>query len=74
VFEQLGTASQRALDDLLVTGSADNEADAESAEGRRSVLNELKSDPGAISLESVIAEIAKLDRPAQPRTAGRSVP
>src|SRR5258708_24731169 len=61
-FEQLGTASQRALDDLLVTGSADNETDAESAEGRRSVLNELKADPGAISLESVIAEIAKLER------------
>jgi len=62
VFEQLGTASQRALDDLLVTGSADNETDAEGADGRRSVLNELKADPGAISRESVITEIAKLER------------
>ena len=62
VFEQLGTARQRALDDLLVTGSADDETDAEAAEGRRSVLNELKADAGAISLDSVIAEIAKLER------------
>ena len=61
-FEQLGTARQRALDDLLVTGSADDETDAEGADGRRSVLNELKADPGAISLESIIAEIAKLER------------
>jgi hypothetical protein len=41
-LEQLGTARQRALDDLLVTGSADDETDAEGADGRRSVLNELK--------------------------------
>jgi len=33
--------------------------DAEAAESRRSVLNELKSDAGAISLDSVISEIAK---------------
>jgi hypothetical protein len=62
VFEQLGPARQRALDDLLVTGSVDNVTDADGADGRRSVLNELKADPGAISLESVIAEIAKLER------------
>ena len=62
MFDQLGAASQRALDDLLVTGGADDETDAEATESRRSVLNELKADPGAISLESVIAEIAKLER------------
>ena len=29
---------------------------------RRSTLKQLKADPGAISLESVLAEIAKLER------------
>ena len=62
VLDQLGAATQLALDDLLVTSSADDETDAEAAEGRRSVLNELKADAGAVSLESVIAEIAKLER------------
>jgi hypothetical protein len=62
VFEQLGAATQLALDDLIATGSADDETDAEATESRRSVLNELKTDAGAVSLESVITEIAKLER------------
>ncbi len=36
--------------------------DAEATENRRSILNELKADAGAISLESVLTEIAKLRR------------
>jgi hypothetical protein len=31
-------------------------------ESRRSILNELKTDVGAVSLESVITEIAKFER------------
>jgi TnpA family transposase len=62
VFERLGPAPQHALDELLVTGSAEDDQDAEAAEGRRSVLNELKADPGAVRLDSVLAEIAKLER------------
>jgi hypothetical protein len=54
--------TQLALDELLVTASADDETDAEAAESRRSILNELKADAGAISLESVLTEIAKLER------------
>ncbi len=45
-----------------MTASADDETDAEAAESRRSILNELKADAGAISLESVLTEIAKLER------------
>jgi hypothetical protein len=62
VLERLTAATQRALDDLLVTGSADETTDAEATESRRSILNELQADAGAISLESVLAEIAKLER------------
>jgi hypothetical protein len=62
VLERLTAATQRALDDLLVTGSADETTDAEATESRRSILNELHADAGAISLESVLAEIAKLER------------
>src|SRR6266581_435913 len=62
VLEQLGGATQRALDELLITDPADDGTEVEAAESRRSVLNELKADAGAISLESVIVEIAKLER------------
>jgi hypothetical protein len=62
VFERLSAETQRALDDLLATGSSDNETDAQTTEGRRSILNELKADAGAVSLESVLVEIAKLER------------
>jgi TnpA family transposase len=62
VLERLDAATQRALDDLLMTGSADDDRDAEATETRRSGLNELKADAGAISLESVLAETAKLER------------
>jgi histone H3/H4 len=62
VLDQLSAATQRTLDELLATSGADDETDAAAAEGRRSVLNELKADAGAISLESVITEIAKLER------------
>ena len=46
-----------ALDELLVTASADDETVAEAVESRRSILNELKVDAGAIRLESVLTEI-----------------
>ncbi len=62
MFERLGPATRQALNELLVTGRAEDGADAEAADGHRSVLNELKADAGAISLESVLAEIAKLQR------------
>ena len=62
VFERLSAETQRALDDLLATGSADDETDAQTTESRRSILNELKADAGAVSLESVLVEIAKLER------------
>ena len=62
VFERLDVATQRALDDLLLTGSDDDDTNAEATETRRSGLNELKADAGAISLESVLTEIAKLER------------
>jgi hypothetical protein len=61
VLERLGPTTQNALDELLVTGPADD-GTGEPAESRRSVLNELKADAGAISLDSVISEIAKLER------------
>jgi hypothetical protein len=59
VFERLDVATQRALDDLLMTGGADDNADTEATESQRSALNELKADAGAVSLESVPAEITK---------------
>jgi len=62
VLERLELATQEALDGLLETGSADDSQDADAAENRRSVLNDLKADAGAISLDSVITEIAKLER------------
>jgi len=40
VFERLEVATQRALDDLLMTGDADDDTDAEATETRRSGLNE----------------------------------
>jgi hypothetical protein len=62
VLERLDVATQRVLDDLLMTSGADDDADAEATETRRSGLNELNADAGAISLESVLAETAKLER------------
>ena len=62
VLERLDGATQRALDDLLMTGGADDDTNAEATETRRSGLNQLKDDAGAISLDSVLAEIAKLER------------
>jgi hypothetical protein len=62
VFGRLDVGTQRALDDLLVGGGVDDETDAEATESRRSILNELKADAGAVSLASVLAEIAKLER------------
>lgn len=62
VLERLELATQQALDELLATGGANDSQGADAAESRRSVLNELKADAGAISLDSVITEIAKLER------------
>ena len=62
MFERLDVATQRALDELLLTAGADDDANAEAAETRRPGLNELKTDAGAISFESVLTEIAKLER------------
>lgn len=62
VFERLSAETQHALDDLLANGSAHDETEAETIESRRSVLSELKRDAGAVSLESVLTEIAKLER------------
>jgi hypothetical protein len=59
VLERLGPTTQNTLDELLVTGPADD-GTGEPAESRRSVLNELKADAGAISLDSMISEITKL--------------
>jgi hypothetical protein len=62
VLERLNAATQRALDDPLMTGGADDDTNAEATETRRSGLNELKAEAGAIGLDSVLAEIAKLER------------
>ena len=48
VFERLSTTTRHALDDLLVTSSAEDGDDVEATETRRSILNELKADAGAI--------------------------
>jgi hypothetical protein len=47
VLERLDATTQRALDDLLMAGGADDDRDAEATETRRSGLNELKGDAGA---------------------------
>jgi hypothetical protein len=62
ILERLSGETQHALDDLLVTNASDGETDVDAPEHRRSILNELTADAGAISLESVLAEIAKLER------------
>ena len=55
VFERLDTATQRALDDLLTTGAADNDTDA-TARDASIGLNELKADAEAIGVESYLSD------------------
>jgi hypothetical protein len=51
VLRRLEPAIRDGLDELLVTSGADGSQDAQATESRRSILNELKSDAGAISLD-----------------------
>ena len=55
VFERLDTAPQRALDDLLTTGAADDDTDA-TARDASIWLNELKADAEAIGVESYLSD------------------
>ncbi len=63
VWERLSLPTRTALEGLLTTGATTaEEPDAAVADAGRSALHELKADPGAIRLESVLVEIAKLER------------
>jgi hypothetical protein len=64
VLGRLSPATQRQLDALLATTSApaDGAADPLTEPVVRSVLAELKRDPGPLSVETVQQEIAKLER------------
>ena len=48
------------LEELIATG--DPEGESGNAVGKRSFLQELKEDPGSIQLDTLLAEIVKLDR------------
>jgi hypothetical protein len=52
------------LEELIVTGDGDGDAQdgGGSAGGKRAFLQELKEDPGPLTLETLLAEITKLER------------
>jgi undecaprenyl-diphosphatase len=61
-----GPEVQIAFDELLATGDADDGQDAEVAQNRPSVLDDLNADAAAMGLDSVVNELAKLERSGSP--------
>jgi hypothetical protein len=59
-LERLTAEAVGRLEELIATDDPD--AEGGSVGGRRSFLQELKEDPGAIQLETLLAEITKLER------------
>jgi Domain of unknown function (DUF4158) len=64
VLERLPPTTRQALEHLLTTApqSTDEPEAGADEPSHRSALHELKSGPGALTLESVLAEIARLER------------
>ena len=63
-MERLSHATRSRLEDLLAPGETGEEAAGEGSAsgGGRSFFTELKADPGAPGLESLLAEVDKLQR------------
>ncbi|MGW4889963.1 Tn3 family transposase [Streptomyces murinus] len=62
-MERLPRATRDRLDELISgEESADGEGEADVVGGGRSFYTELKTDPGAPGLESLLAEVTKLER------------
>ncbi|GAA0699904.1 Tn3 family transposase [Kitasatospora atroaurantiaca] len=63
-MERLSHMTRSRLEDLVAGGEGDDEPDGEKAAagGGRSFFTELKTDPGAPGLESLLAEVNKLQR------------
>ena len=63
IQSRLSPATQAALDALLTTTEAEEDgAGSDTSELSRSPLQVLRTDPGSLSLDSILTEIAKLDQ------------
>ena len=60
-MERLPAAAIAKLEELIVTDDGDD-PDGGSVGGKRAFLQELKEDPGPLTLETLLAEITKLER------------
>ena len=61
MVERLPAAAIAKLEELIVTDDGDD-PDGGSVGGKRAFLQELKEDPGPLTLETLLAEITKLER------------